>query len=183
MTAPNWGGLVQGAAAGIFGQAVAGGQNWLTQQLFGSRAGPTQIPFDRPGVQVGGYQVNPAGILPGGAPFIQRLATGSVAVSPAIVTKQRRVCPRGFVLAIDGNCYPKAMVPRKFRAWKPDPRPVFSRRDAAAVNRAATVKHRLVELTKRAGAHASVNRPTRKATARMIYPQHRPPGTSIVNVD
>lgn len=87
---------------------------------------------------------------------------GPIAVEPEVMQVSRRDCPPSYVLAIDGLCYPRQMVPARFREWKPAPRPVVSRADQKAIQRAARAKKRLVNLTKKAGAHASLTKPRRK---------------------
>lgn len=87
---------------------------------------------------------------------------GPIAVEPEVMQVSRRDCPPSYVLAIDGLCYPKQMVPARFREWKPAPRPVVSRADQKAIQRANRARKRLVNLTKKSGAHASLTKPRRK---------------------
>lgn len=107
--------------------------------------------------------------LPGGKTgFITRGGVGmpmigQIAVEPEVKSVDVRDCPTGMVLAIDGLCYPKQMVPKKWRMWKPEPRPVVSRADQKAIQRADRAKKRLVNLTKKAGAHASLTKPRRRS--------------------
>lgn len=81
------------------------------------------------------------------------------AVKPQSKNVRIRRCPKGYALAQDGNCYPKSMLPRGFRAWKPDPKPVVSRSDQKAIQRADRARDRLVKITKASGAWASRTRP------------------------
>lgn len=74
-------------------------------------------------------------------------------------TRPIRRCPTGYVLAIDGNCYPRRVLPRALRKWKPAPRPAISHKQLRAVRTAEHLKKRLVELTKEAGGHASMTKP------------------------
>lgn len=55
-------------------------------------------------------------------------ALGPVSVAPARFSETVRRCPTGWVLAVDDNCYPKSMVPRKLRKWKPRRKPPISRK-------------------------------------------------------
>jgi len=88
---------------------------------------------------------------------------GPIGVSPDVENIPTRKCPTGYVLAIDGLCYPKQMVPKAWRFWKPQPRPVVTRSDQKAIQKANSAKKRLVNLTKKAGAHASMTKPRRSS--------------------
>lgn len=70
-----------------------------------------------------------------------------------------RKCPKGFVLAFNDMCYPKQMLPRSFRKWKPAPRPAVSRRDQRAIRQADRARKRLIKLTKQSGAYAAEHKP------------------------
>lgn len=80
-------------------------------------------------------------------------------VKPDEESVKIRRCPQGYALAIDGNCYPKAMLPKQFRMHKPEPKPVVSRSDQKAIRRADGARKRLVKITRDAGAHASMSKP------------------------
>ena len=86
---------------------------------------------------------------------------GEIGVTPETMAVATRRCPTGQVLAIDGLCYPRAMVPQQFRQWKRK-RPPMTVGDRNAIRKAASVRKRLVSLTRDAGAHASLTKP-RKA--------------------
>ena len=88
---------------------------------------------------------------------------GEIGVTPDTMAVATRRCPTGQVLAIDGLCYPRAMVPQQFRQWKRK-RPPMTVGDRNAIRKAASVRKRLVSLTRDAGAHASLTKP-RKALA------------------
>lgn len=75
---------------------------------------------------------------------------GRIGYNPTVKNIQRRTCQDGDVLAEDGKCYPKAMVPKKFREWRPAPKPKISRSDWKKVQRAATIEKRLKKMTKKA---------------------------------
>lgn len=106
------------------------------------------------GQPVGGTAVAPSS---GGIPT--RFGVLQAGVAPTVKTRSVRKCGRGYALAMDGKCYPRAMLPRWARAWKPEPRPVVSRSDQKAIRRAEAAKKRLVKLTRAAGAHAAMHAP------------------------
>lgn len=86
---------------------------------------------------------------------------GEIGVTPVSMAVPTRRCPTGQVLALDGLCYPRSMVPQRFRMW-PHKRPPLTVGDRNAIRRAASVKKRLVGLTRDAGAHASLTRPRKQ---------------------
>lgn len=96
------------------------------------------------------------------APSAQLPMVGAIATAPDIEQIERRDCGPGRVLALDGLCYPKKMLPKSFRMHPPAPKPVVSAADRKAIQRAERTKKRLVNLTKQAGAHASLTKPRRK---------------------
>jgi len=91
---------------------------------------------------------------------------GEIGVTPDVLAIPTRRCPTGQVLALDGLCYPRQMVPKRFRMW-PHSRAPVTVGDRNAIRRADRTKKRLVRLTKDAGAHASLSRPR---TQRLLPP-------------
>jgi len=124
-------------------------------------------------VRVRGVCVDPSAALPFGDPLFTTAGGNAVAGGfglPAFTPVQEQVltrrCPRRMVLGFDNLCYPKAVLPPRsqFRKWKRPPSPTLSRRDEAAITRAASAKDRVLTLAKKAGLHASKTRPApRKA--------------------
>lgn len=118
-------------------------------------------------VRIGPLEINPplagergigisVGAQSGGSrlPFV-----GEIGGNPEVRNVRVRQCPRGQVLALDGKCYPKSMVPAQFREVRPRPKAAVTAADRKAIRRAAATKKRLIKLTKDAGGHASANRP------------------------
>jgi len=136
-------------------------------------AGPVrQIAADpecRPGtVRIRGVCVDPSAAFPGGDPLFTQAggvamagAFGMPAFSPIQESVLTRRCPRRMVLGFDNLCYPKAVLPPRsqFRKWKRAPSPTLSRRDEAAIVRAASAKDRVLGLAKKAGLFASKTKP------------------------
>lgn len=174
-------GFLTGGPIGLAGAVIGGavgrqaGRAVATQPI---QPGFPRLPELRPvgvgrlkerapfGIRVGGRELQPTALFPGGLPAIRTVngVRGPAApfvgeIGGAPVVHQVRRCPRGQVLAIDGRCYPKALVPRAFREVPPQPKPAVSARDVKAIRRSAAAKKRLVKLTKDAGAHASLSRP------------------------
>lgn len=107
-------------------------------------------------------------ILPGGASGTQADVYGEAvmgafgipALVPAVVgqiqdgngmTKPIQRCPPGAVLGKDNLCYMKGAIPRKFRKWKPAPKPPMSAQDAKALRRIGTLQNKVKGLAKNAG--------------------------------
>lgn len=172
------GGLIKstpigGAISGILG-GVVGSQAGRTQPTF-----PSLPPLVRPrgiaaiqertrapvGIRVGGVEIQPSAALPGGKPLFRRVNgrqlpfVGEIGGEPEVRSVRVRQCPRGQVLALDGRCYPKPMVPMQFREVRPRPKAAVTAADRKAIRRAAATKKRLIKLTKDAGGHASASRP------------------------
>lgn len=172
------GGLIRstpigGAISGVLG-GIVGSQAGRTQPTF-----PTLPPLVRPrgiaaiqersrapvGIRIGGVEVQPSAALPGGKPLFRRVNgralpfVGEIGGEPEIRSVRVRQCPRGQVLALDGRCYPKAMVPMQFREVRPRPKAAVTAADRKAIRRAAATKKRLIGLTKDAGGFASSSRP------------------------
>lgn len=154
---------------------AAGG--WVEGQLVGGAPGggngaPPSMPSCPSGtVRIGDACVSPGDVFPGGAPFTSAAGGQAVqggfglpALTPVQESRIRRRCPDGFVLGKDNLCYPRQILPRrsKFRKWRPAARPAVTAGDVKAIRRADRARRRLVELTKDAGAHASLTRPRRK---------------------
>jgi len=119
-------------------------------------------------IRVSGVCIDPRAALPGGDPLFSRAtgvavagAFGMPAFSPIEEQVLTRRCPRRMVLGFDDLCYPKAVLPPRsqFRKWKRAPSPTLSRRDEAAIVRAAGAKDRVLGLAKKAGLFASKSRP------------------------
>lgn len=110
---------------------------------------------------IGGSRTTTGGAAP-------QVPAGALGVGVAPTTKNVTVhkCPKGYRLAINGQCFPKSMVPRGLRKWKPEPRPIVSRSDQKAIHKADRARHRLVRITKDAGAYASMHAPRRDKPAR-----------------
>ncbi len=114
------------------------------------RAGPITIGFGQEATTAVALQSSGRSVVP---------MVGALGVEPIVRQIATRKCPRTYVLAIDGLCYPKKMVPKIFRVWPADVKPPVTRADAKAIRRAALTQGRLIKLTKDAGAHASKNKP------------------------
>lgn len=76
---------------------------------------------------------------------------GPVSVQPAVMTERVSRCPTGWVLAIDNMCYPKSMVPRKLRKWKPRRKGPISRRQWKALLDANSAKKAARRVAEKAG--------------------------------
>ena len=76
---------------------------------------------------------------------------GPVSVAPAVFSETVRRCPTGWVLAIDENCYPKSMVPRSMRKWKPRRKPPITRRKWKALLDAASAENAAKRVAEKAG--------------------------------
>lgn len=161
------GGAIIGALGGSGILGGGGGSQGPSIPGIGG-VGPTTLaqPSNCPAgyVKVGSTCVatSPGAAFPGGQPLT--LPTGGtvvqkggtpmgVGVSPEVRSETRRRCPPKYVLAVDGNCYPKAMVPKAWRLWKPKPRPPVTAGDAKAIRKAASAKRRVQKLGKRVGLH------------------------------
>lgn len=176
------GGLIKstpigGAIAGVLG-GVVGSQRGRTQPTF-----PTLPPLVRPRgvatlqdrtrirIPLPGPDliVTPSAAAPGGEKLFRRANgrslpfVGEIGGEPEVRTVRVRQCPRGQVLALDGRCYPKAMVPMQFREVRPRPKAAVTAADRKAIRRAAATKKRLIGLTKDAGGFASSSRPRTRA--------------------
>ena len=166
------GGIGTTSADSIFGGLL----NWGINTLTGGTVGGSQgCP---PGTK------EEFGIGPGGGMFTQCVATGgndpiiggpevnpgtaiaaSVASMPEQVTVRR--CGRDsfgrrMVLGRDGLCYPPGMLHASQRLNKKRARPPVTAADARAIRRADRARKRLVKLTKKSGAYASMTKPTKK---------------------
>lgn len=84
---------------------------------------------------------------------------GQIGTEPDVVNVPTRKCPRGNVLAFDGKCYPKRMVPKSLRFWKPGPKPPISAKDWKAATTAGRVRDKLIDKTKAAGGYAAKSKP------------------------
>jgi len=125
-------------------------------------------------IRVSGICIDPSAALPGGDPLFTTAGGNAVAGGfglPAFTPVQEQVltrrCPKRMVLGFDNLCYPKAVLPPRsqFRKWKRPPSPTLSRRDEAAITRAASAKDRVLTLAKKAGLHASKTRPAPRSKA------------------
>lgn len=76
---------------------------------------------------------------------------GEIGGEPALMSQTVRRCPRGQVLAVDGRCYPRSMVPKSLRAWPADTKPPITRADMKAINRANAAKKRVRGLAGKVG--------------------------------
>lgn len=94
----------------------------------------------------------------GGIPTRHGVLQGRMA--PSVKVRRVHKCLAGYALARDGYCYPKAMLPRWARKWRPEPKPVLSHSTVKAIRKAEHARKRLVKLTKEAGAHASLKAPS-----------------------
>lgn len=122
----------------------------------------TSVQAALPGGASGSY---PSGSDYGGAVMG---AFGVPALQPAVVTQTVRRCPPGAVLGRDGLCYTKGSIPPKYRAYRPKPKPVVSRADFKAIQRADRARKRLINLTKKAGAFASMKKPSTSRGSRGV---------------
>lgn len=78
---------------------------------------------------------------------------GPFGVVPESVQRVIRVCPTGHRLALDGLCYPKALLAKrsKLRMWPAEPAPPITRADGRALRGHERVEKKLKVLGKRAG--------------------------------
>lgn len=76
---------------------------------------------------------------------------GVIGGAPDVEMREHRVCPTGQVLALDGNCYPRAMVPKSLRAWPPGRKPPIMPSDWKALQRAETVRNKVKAIASTAG--------------------------------
>lgn len=108
-----------------------------------------------PGVGIGPVQIG--GPAPGAAtsqlPFV-----GAIGIQPEYRQRATATVPQAYrrrgvryVLAADGLFYPKQMVPKQYRAWKPDPKPPITVRDHKAIIRADSARKRVKSVAQRAG--------------------------------
>jgi len=153
-----------GAIIGALGGAGVGGGGGGSSAGGSNFQPSSQCP---PGaIKVGNTCVAPGNALPGGAPLTYPTsgtqvthggATGmgplGLYAAPDVVTEQVRRCPPRMVLAVDGNCYLKAALPKKFRMWKPAPKPPVTASDAKAIRKAASATRRVERLAKKTGLH------------------------------
>lgn len=180
MKNPTLGGFIGGGLAGAgisgFPQGTSGpGGGWinlpgkggpgvgidlpgLPRIGVGERTTPGGINF--PGTGAPGIGIGPVTIgapAPGAAtsslPFV-----GAIGIQPeyrnqAIATVPQEYRRRGvrYVLAADGLFYPRQMVPKQYRAWKPDPKPPITVRDHKAILRADSARKRVKNVAQRAG--------------------------------
>ena len=116
---------------------------------------PQQVPVPRrppitinppfggaPGVGIGFFE--PQTAAP--APFQQGMPMiGPTAINPASAQRVVRQCPSGYRLAIDGLCYPKALLGKtsKLRAWPATPAAPITRADVKALNRIDSVRKKV----------------------------------------
>lgn len=119
---------------------------------------------------------------PGPAGAVQRMvpggASGFISGGFTPATSSRRTCGRGAVLAVDGLCYPKNMLPASMRLNRRR-RAVVSWSDGRAIRKAASAKKKLIKLTKDAGAFASNTKP-RSGARRAPRAHHHHPAGGVV---
>jgi len=127
---------------------------------------------------------------PGGDPFLTEAGGQAVAggfglpaYTPLIEQTTVRRCGPRMVLGFDNLCYPKAVLPPRsqFRKWKRPPRTTLSRRDEAAIRRAAGAKDRVLSLAKEAGLFASKTRPQKKVSSRGHQHLIAPPQLRVIS--
>lgn len=112
---------------------------------------------------------------PGPAGTVQRMIPGGASgfisggFQPAV--SSRRTCGQGAVLAVDGLCYPKNMLPASMRLNRRR-RAVVSWSDGRAIRKAASAKKKLIKLTKDAGAFASNTKPRSGRRAAPMHHHH-----------
>jgi hypothetical protein len=101
----------------------------INPPLAGAPGAGVNITTSRGQLQLGVAQ-QPAAASSSGGQMVQRGGgqLGPVSVQPAVFAETVHRCPTGWVLAIDNNCYPKSMVPRSMRKWKPRRKGPISRR-------------------------------------------------------
>jgi hypothetical protein len=110
-----------------------------------------------PGFGYGPVQIG--GAAPGAAtstlPFV-----GAIGINPqwekrSVATVPEKYRRRGvrYVLAGDGLFYPRQMVPKQYRKWKPDPKPPITVRDNRAIIRADAARKRVKLVARKAGLH------------------------------
>lgn len=153
----NMTGARSGANTNLMGFQVPG----LDQLL---NAGKAMFTGGAQGAQAAVQNIAPSTGTTGGIPT--RYGTLQGKKAPTVTTRRFSKCDRGYALAMDGYCYPRAMLPRWARKWKPEYRPVVSRADQKAIRRADGARKRLVKLTKASGAFASMHKPHHDKPAR-----------------
>lgn len=174
------GGAVVGALSGALGSGggSTGGQGSSipdAQSFAGTSCPPGYY-------SVGGTCINPGAAFPGGAPLtLPQSGTqvtqggsampggmgGVVAVAPNTYSTLRRSCPPGMVLGRDDLCYYKGMLPKSMRKW-PYTKPYITRSDYKAIARADRTRKKLIGLTKKAGAFASMKRPSTRGGSKGV---------------
>lgn len=77
-----------------------------------------------------------------GVPALVPAQVGTISRRDGSVSPILR-CPRGAVLGVDGLCYTKGVIPRKFRKWPPGPKPPISAADWKASRTFASVQKRI----------------------------------------
>jgi hypothetical protein len=159
------GGVLGGYQTGGIGGAIVGGiGNYLSGQgLTGCPSGTILVNGQCQQAQ-GGISGTIASILPGGStgtiPAGQVAMDGVLGARPPQYPNRVEVnrCPTGMVMGKNGICYEKGQILRKYRK-RVVRKPALSAADAAAITKANRAKKRLVNLTKAAGAHASLTKP------------------------
>jgi len=174
-------GGIGGAVAGVLtdpfgsaGSAVGGGSTGGS----GSSAPATSFAGTScpPGYySVGGTCINPGAAFPGGVPLTvpstgtsltttggTAVATGASfgmpALAPYVVSTVRRKCAAGYVLGRDDLCYPKGMLPKRYRKWNRS-KPYISRAQFRLIAKADRQRDKILTLAKKAGLHASKSKP------------------------
>lgn len=114
-----------------------------------------------------GTAVVPSATSKGGAVIP---AGTSVVYTPTQKQIIERRCPKipglgRLVLAVDGNCYPKRLLPKAWRLHKPRPRPPITAAQAKAIRTAHAAENRVERLAKKVGLHVT-KEPRRRSSSR-----------------
>lgn len=145
------GGAVLGALGGLSAGGGSSSSSSGLQGGAGSGAGVQSCPT--------GYVLDPssglckelgaggaiARYLPGGDTGYAPQSGGLVFGAHAPTTTTRRVCGPGYLLAIDGQCYPRQLLPAALRANKAR-KAVVSWSDGRTIRKARTVSNRIERL-------------------------------------
>lgn len=165
---------------GAVGGFVTGGPMGALGGAIGAVAPRPRLVKPGQGVELRGPQITtPYGgvtmpTLRLGAPPGERVApsvdgrglpmVGEIGGVPAVDVREHRVCPRGQVLAVDGRCYPRSMVPRSLREWPKAPRVPITRTDVVAIRRAESARGRVKRLAGDVGFTCTKKGARRKAS-------------------
>jgi len=108
------------------------------------------VPDGRGGCQLGGVSGAISRVLPGDIGRQDRVynptgGMGGVAPQARATTVLR--CPKRYALGLDNVCYPKPMLPRQFRKWVPERKPLLTGGEVRVLTRAKSLAKRVRKLS------------------------------------